>query len=257
MKMNQKPGLKQQLRLSPVMILAATSSVLAIAVAAIFSFNLFDVRSSFASDKTLNVKLVNFDAKAKGDAVQLQWATNGEDNVKSFFVERSGDNESFDHLATSNPEEGSDRATRFYVVNDLDPQTGMNYYNLVVEGSDGDQQKLASAEFVKYDAPTSDIQAYRLAKVVNFTATQNKDLVEINWATNGENGSKKFEVQKSVDGENFEKLGSMNAADLSTNSRVYTYSDLEPAKGVNYYKLMVYDANGDSYYCDAVAILFK
>jgi hypothetical protein len=253
MKLNIRPRLRQQLRIRQLTIVAIATSLTAAAM--LIGINLFQSKPSEA--RSAEVALVKFEAKPKGDIVQLQWATNSEEQVHLYSVERAGSDLGFELLGSAEPEMGSHRATRFYVINDLDPRDGLNYYNLMVESVDGETAPLASTVFVYYNPPVADIAAFRLAKVVNFNAVRNQDAIDLNWATSEENGAKKFELLKSTDDSLYTRLGVMNAQGYSRNSRIYTYTDFDPAAGLNYYTLKVYDDSGNSFYSDAVALLFQ
>jgi hypothetical protein len=72
--------------------------------------------------------------------------------------------------------------------------------------------------------------------------------VELNWATATEQNNKLFEIERSADGMLFEKIGDIAGADNSQLERRYTYTDVQPLKGMSYYRLRQVDFDGRSSY---------
>jgi hypothetical protein len=62
--------------------------------------------------------------------------------------------------------------------------------------------------------------------------------VLLKWSTSSEEGVSHFEIHRSNDGSNFQKLpGEVNAKGNSTTPTDYTYTDNAPASGANYYRI--------------------
>ncbi|MGZ5244255.1 MAG: T9SS type A sorting domain-containing protein [Bacteroidia bacterium] len=91
------------------------------------NFGTFTFGSSGGS--ALPVSLINFDAKAKTNYVQISWATAWETNNDYFTVERSEDGKNFSKIATV---KGAGNATEKlkYAYDDKDPLPGISYYRL-------------------------------------------------------------------------------------------------------------------------------
>ncbi|WP_367391047.1 T9SS type A sorting domain-containing protein [Lewinella sp. LCG006] len=66
----------------------------------------------------------------------------------------------------------------------------------------------------------------------------------IYWQTSAESGSDYFTVEQSTDGRNFTKIGTLAAAGFSQDIRDYELYDLQPASGINYYRLLQVDYDG-------------
>ena len=64
--------------------------------------------------------------------------------------------------------------------------------------------------------------------------------MNIGWEVTDEVNVNKYEVLYSIDGVNFNTLGSKNA----TGSRTYGYTHISPASGINYYRLRTVDNDG-------------
>jgi len=63
----------------------------------------------------------------------------------------------------------------------------------------------------------------------------------VDWSTESELKSDKFELERSADGRNFTYLATIKAKGEASN---YSYMDLSPVTGVNYYRLKMIDAAG-------------
>ncbi len=83
--------------------------------------------------------------------------------------------------------------------------------------------------------------------LMNFSAQQTGPSVLCKWETAQESNSSHFEIQRSIDGQNFEKVGRVDAAGFSNNKRSYNFIDENVHKLgviVLYYRLKQVDLNG-------------
>lgn len=71
-----------------------------------------------------------------------------------------------------------------------------------------------------------------------FTATQNGTKVLLRWSTSSESHTTAFVVQRSSDSVYWGNIGSVTAVGNSSTIQKYSYDDLTPAKGTNYYRLL-------------------
>lgn len=71
-----------------------------------------------------------------------------------------------------------------------------------------------------------------------------KEQIELTWATASEQNNSHFEVQRSKDGLTFETLASVKGKGNSTAVIRYAYTDANPGSGLNYYRLKQVDQNG-------------
>ncbi len=76
----------------------------------------------------------------------------------------------------------------------------------------------------------------------------------LQWATVSEFNSDHFEIQRSVDGRNFESVGQVPAAGTSKNTREYRYTDQQAPGKLSYYRLAQVDQDGSSTYSTVVSI---
>lgn len=81
---------------------------------------------------------------------------------------------------------------------------------------------------------------------LSFTGKDNVHSVLLNWITGREKNNDRFTVMKSVDGENFEAIGTVKGKGDSNNPTQYSFADVDAGYGVNYYKIIQHDYNGES-----------
>jgi hypothetical protein len=83
--------------------------------------------------------------------------------------------------------------------------------------------------------------------LTNFTAVKNKSNVALKWETATENGNAGFEIYRSVDNANFQKVGYVASKAVDGNSSMklsYEFNDLNMSKGVTQYRLKQIDLQG-------------
>lgn len=76
------------------------------------------------------------------------------------------------------------------------------------------------------------------------------------WKTSQEINSASFDVERSNDAVSFKKIGTVAAAGNSTVPVSYNFTDNNPAKGMNYYRLKQIDADGKFVYTPARLVVF-
>jgi hypothetical protein len=87
-----------------------------------------------------------------------------------------------------------------------------------------------------------------------FTAKKDDQDILLTWQTSSEQNSKQFEVEKSHDGINFIKIGTVSAAGNSSSPRNYFYSDRTITQENNYYRLKQVDLDDQFEYSKIVLI---
>lgn len=73
---------------------------------------------------------------------------------------------------------------------------------------------------------------------------ENHGQVKLDWQTSSESNSSHFVVERSVDGNDWQALGRLEAAGNSTESRSYTFEDGLPISGKSMYRLQQVDLDG-------------
>ena len=79
----------------------------------------------------------------------------------------------------------------------------------------------------------------------------------LEWGTATEIENDGFEIARSSDGKNFEKIGYINGEGNSNSEINYVFTDRNPSAGINYYRLKQVDYNGEYAYSDIVIVEIK
>lgn len=79
----------------------------------------------------------------------------------------------------------------------------------------------------------------------------------LDWATATETNNKKFEIERSSDGNYFEKIGEMAGEGNSRFVKNYQFIDEAPLKGINYYRLKQIDFDGNYEYSNSISLLYS
>lgn len=92
-------------------------------------------------------------------------------------------------------------------------------------------------------------------ELVNFTATPNNGVVELNWTTSAEIDNDFFTIERSQDGERWEIVSYVDAQE-GPSSMIRNYVDLDekPHQGLSYYRLKQTDVDGKYEYSHVVAV---
>lgn len=77
----------------------------------------------------------------------------------------------------------------------------------------------------------------------------------LRWATESEQNSSHFNIQRSKDGVSFTTIGSAEAQGTSSVTNHYTFDDTTPFKGSNYYRLELVDADGTVSYSSIILLV--
>ncbi len=92
--------------------------------------------------------------------------------------------------------------------------------------------------------------------LLSFNGKKNGDQVALFWNTTHEINTSSYQIYRSNDGVNFSPIGSKPAAGNSSVEMHYTYNDLTPAKGNNYYKIKMIDRDGRYSFTNILKISF-
>lgn len=83
-------------------------------------------------------------------------------------------------------------------------------------------------------------------KLHSFTALRTKSAVELKWNVSSESGISTYEIQRSIDGINFEKLSDVTARNLPN----YSFIDNSPITGAIFYRLKINENNNEFSYSE-------
>ncbi|HEX2627793.1 MAG TPA: T9SS type A sorting domain-containing protein [Chitinophagaceae bacterium] len=79
-------------------------------------------------------------------------------------------------------------------------------------------------------------------KLLSFTANKNAaDKVDLAWTTTEEINTSHFDIERSADGRQWERIGRKTALNRGTYTNNYTFTDANPFSGANYYRLRMQD----------------
>ena len=95
-------------------------------------------------------------------------------------------------------------------------------------------------------------------ELIDFKAVSNQfNEVELTWSTYSEQNSDYYLLQKSQDGINFETFATVDGAGFSSRTINYFQVDDTPFSGINYYKLVQVDYDGEQHHIKTIAIHFQ
>jgi hypothetical protein len=87
-------------------------------------------------------------------------------------------------------------------------------------------------------------------KLTSLKVDEYNGAVELKWTVAEEQGITRYEVEKSLRGENFQKIGEVNASRKSA----YNYIDNSPTQGTNYYRLRIFESDGSFHFSPIVTM---
>ncbi len=93
------------------------------------------------------------------------------------------------------------------------------------------------------------INAVLPVKLISFTGTRNNFHTRLQWVTTNETVGEKFEIERSLDGSHFGKIGTIAAQGNQTSHYEFTDNISAP---VLYYRLRIISANGNSTYSSVI-----
>jgi hypothetical protein len=93
-------------------------------------------------------------------------------------------------------------------------------------------------------------------ELVSFTSSIINNSVNLNWITATELNNSGFEIEKSIDNVNWNKLGFVNGNGTSTEVHNYTFSDQNPFIGTSFYRLKQIDFDGTTEYSNIVEVVY-
>lgn len=90
-----------------------------------------------------------------------------------------------------------------------------------------------------------------------FTAQLNESQVWLDWATSMEVNNDYFNIEKSVTGAEFNKIGKVKGVGNSINKNTYKFIDETPEWGLNYYRLKQVDEDGKFTYSKVAKVMYS
>ena len=112
---------------------------------------------------------------------------------------------------------------------------GRDYYGLPVSSTTPPNVGMYNGPAVSEPVPV---------RLVGFIAKRAGAKTQLSWTTATEENSGRFEVERSADGAWFQQIGTVEAAGTSVRTIAYSFTDEQPLKGVNFYRLKQIDKDG-------------
>jgi hypothetical protein len=92
---------------------------------------------------------------------------------------------------------------------------------------------------------------------LSFTAAKQAGTVLVEWSTAQEQNTKRFTIQHSADGINWQPLAIVPAAGITSAAKQYSYVHTNPATGKNYYRILQTDTDNKFTYSVIRYVLFN
>ncbi len=120
--------------------------------------------------------------------------------------------------------------------------------------SDGEQVSLSKTgySFGRYFLQLTYTPPPVPVELTNFSSQICDQGIELNWSTATESNNARFEVERSSDKIQFNLTGSVDGAGTTTEPKNYSFIDILPLPGINYYRLKQIDFSGDYQFSDII-----
>jgi hypothetical protein len=90
--------------------------------------------------------------------------------------------------------------------------------------------------------------------LIEFKAVPEKSKVKLTWKTSREENSDHFEIERSSNGIDFQKIGTITSAGNSNQTKNYSFLDDQPLNGKSFYRLKLVDNNNTHKYSHIEAV---
>ncbi len=87
----------------------------------------------------------------------------------------------------------------------------------------------------------------------DFSGVSKNNKIILSWSFSNEAFAKRYDVERSINGIQFEKIGTV-ISNSNNNGKKYTFNDLHPFQGVNYYRLNQLDISGKTNLSNTIAV---
>jgi hypothetical protein len=126
------------------------------------------------------------------------------------------------------------------LINSAFAQTASND-NTIALVEPGDDISFTSTT-VKGEEPEA--SSFMVIELLSLTASEREDYNLIDWTTLSEKNSDYFTLERSSNGVDFRPITAMKGTGTSNVQRTYMYKDMNPMRGVSYYRLSRTDFDG-------------
>jgi len=91
-------------------------------------------------------------------------------------------------------------------------------------------------------------------ELTRFTGAPSSQGIELKWNTASEKNNDHFDIERSSDGKNFEKIGIQKGRGTTSVSSDYQFLDKNAQKGLNFYRLKQVDFDGKNVYSQVIKV---
>ncbi|GAA5224997.1 hypothetical protein GCM10025777_56280 [Membranihabitans marinus] len=130
------------------------------------------------------------------------------------------------------------------VTGNSPPNNRSNGGKLLIYPGTGQKNLVREASFYSYTTEPAPVE------LTNFQVAKENQSSLITWSTFSELNSSFFEVQRSTNGIVFETIGTVDAAGNSPDQIEYSFTDSNPKRGINYYRLNMVDLDATSVFSE-------
>ncbi|MCP4460088.1 MAG: T9SS type A sorting domain-containing protein [Cytophagales bacterium] len=93
--------------------------------------------------------------------------------------------------------------------------------------------------------------------LIDFTASQKSNEVELLWSTASELNNDYFSIERSLDGLTFYSIGTLSGVGTSNQVTNYSFQDKSPLQGMSFYRLKQIDFDGEFEHFNTKSVLFE
>ena len=93
-------------------------------------------------------------------------------------------------------------------------------------------------------------------ELISFNANKSNTSTKISWQTASEQNNNFFSIERSQNGNDFDKIGEVKGIGNSIKTQNYSFVDASPVKGTNYYRLRQTDFDGKETVSKTVSVTF-
>lgn len=93
-------------------------------------------------------------------------------------------------------------------------------------------------------------------ELIGFECLEEERDIQLKWRTMSETNNDHFDINRSIEGINFTKIGEILGNGNSTTPKDYAFRDFFPLSGENYYQLVQYDYNGNYKHSNSIECNF-
>ena len=110
--------------------------------------------------------------------------------------------------------------------------------------------------YLQYEAEILGAVNILPVELISFNGRPKIKSIDLQWVTASEINNDYFTVEKSTNGIDFKEMTDINGRGTTTLHSFYNWADESPNDGLNYYRLLQVDFNGDKSYSDIICLLY-